>query len=87
MVTAPDFEQFDLLLAMDNTNLSELRSFVPDQSLAHKIRPFCDYLTEHEDTQVPDPFYGGDYGFEIVLDLLEDGCVNLLASIRKQIGV
>ena len=87
MVTPPDFERFDLLLGMDNTNLSELRSFVPDQDLAHKIRPFCDYLTEHEDTQVPDPYYGGTRGFEIVLDLLEDGCDNLLASIRKQIGI
>ncbi|MFP6899935.1 MAG: low molecular weight protein-tyrosine-phosphatase [Opitutales bacterium] len=87
MVTPPDFDRFDLLLAMDNVNLSELRFLVPNPDLAHKIHPFCDYLAEHVDTQIPDPFYGGARGFEIVLDLLEDGCGNLLTFIRNQIGV
>ena len=87
MASASDFDQFDLLLTMDDFNRSELRSLAPDQELAKKIRPFCEYLTEHHRTQVPDPYYGGSRGFDIVLDLLEDGCRSLLASIRKQLSI
>ncbi|MGE4550769.1 MAG: low molecular weight protein-tyrosine-phosphatase [Opitutales bacterium] len=87
MATPNDFEGFDLMLAMDYYNLSELRSIAPDAERAQKILPFCEYLTEHEDLEVPDPYYGGSRGFDIVLDLLEDGCGNLLASIREQLDI
>ena len=87
MATPADFERFDLMLTMDHYNLSELRSIAPDAERAKKIRPFCEYLTEHEDLEVPDPYYGGSRGFDIVLDLLEDGCGNLLASIREQLDI
>lgn len=87
MATPADFERFDLMLTMDHYNLSELRSIAPDAERAQKIRPFCEYLTEHEDLEVPDPYYGGSRGFDIVLDLLEDGCGNLLASIREQLDI
>ena len=86
MVTPDDFKTFDLMLTMDNFNFSELHGLAPDAEGAEIIRPFCDYLTDHVDTQVPDPYYGGARGFDLVLDLLEDGCSNLLASIRKELG-
>ena len=87
MAAPGDFDHFDLLLTMDNFNLSELRGLAPKPEHAEKIRPFCEYLTEHEDLEVPDPYYGGASGFDIVLDLLEDGCGNLLASIREQLAI
>ena len=87
MVTLGDFDRFDLLLTMDNFNFSEVQSLSPDVERAQKIRPFCEYLTEHEDREVPDPYYGGGRGFDVVLDLLEDGCGNLLSSIREQLAI
>jgi len=78
-----DLETFDLILAMDADNLRNLR-LLDAQGLHHaKIRPFCDYCTSHDEKDVPDPYYGGPAGFEKVLDLLEDGCANLLSQISK----
>ena len=87
MAMAPDFDRFDLLLTMDDFNLSELRALAPDAEHARNIRPFCEYLTEHHEREVPDPYFGGPMGFDLVLDLLEDGCGNLLSSIRKQLAI
>ena len=87
MVTPDDFKTFDLMLTMDNFNFSELNELAPDAEGAAIIRPFCDYLTDPVDTQVPAPSYGGARGFDLVLDLLEDGCSNLLASLRKELGI
>ena len=86
MATRSDFDRFDLLLTMDDFNLSELQSIAPDEQLAKKIHPFCEYLTEHENREVPDPYFGGSGGFDLVLDLLEDGCRSLLASISEQLS-
>lgn len=74
-VTAEDFETFDLLLAMDAGHLGELRSMAPPGT-AVKVRMFTD-----ED--VPDPYYGGQNGFENVLDIVEAGCSALLDELRQ----
>lgn len=77
-VTIDDFEKFDLVLAMDNDNLEKLRAQVPSQ-YAEKIKLFLDFATDADDTEVPDPYYGGAGGFEYVLDLVEnasDGLIN-----------
>ena len=63
---------------MDNDNLVDARALDPSGELHHKVQLFCDYCTAHSETEVPDPYYGGDRGFEHVLDLIEDGCANLL---------
>lgn len=82
-VKREDLEIFDLILAMDSDNLRNLRALDP-QGLHHaKIRPFCDFCTDHAEKEVPDPYYGGPEGFEKVLDLLEDGCANVLRQIGK----
>lgn len=77
-VTIDDFEKFDLVLAMDNDNLEKLSAQVPSQ-YAEKIKLFLDFATDADDTEVPDPYYGGAGGFEYVLDLVEnasDGLIN-----------
>ena len=78
-----DLEHYDLILAMDYDNLAGARSLDSKGEYADKIQLFCDYCSEHEGTEVPDPYYGGDRGFEHVMDMIEDGCRNLLASLQK----
>jgi protein-tyrosine phosphatase len=78
---AADLEHYDLILAMDQDNLAGARSLDPQGKYHDKIQLFCDYCTEHDETEVPDPYYGGDRGFDHVLDLIEDGCQNLLKQL------
>jgi len=82
-VQAADLERFDLILTMDEDNLAEVRSLDPSGHKHAKIRPFVDYLTEHEAPRIPDPYYGGQKGFETVIELLEDGCRSLIETIQK----
>ncbi len=82
-VTSEDFEKFDLILAMDHANWCDLRRIAPNPKAMEKIQLFCKYCRNHDDKEVPDPYYGGPHGFEHVLDLLEDGCTALLEHILK----
>jgi protein-tyrosine phosphatase len=75
-VTRADFEDFDLLVAMDRDNLADLRAIAPPGT-EHKIR-----LLLGEGRDVPDPYYGGPHGFENVLDLVETACEQLLDELR-----
>lgn len=78
-----DLGSFDLLLPMDEENLADTLRLDRNGEFSHRIKPFVEYLTEHEADCIPDPYYGGDAGFSKVIDLLEDGCRNLLAKLRK----
>lgn len=80
-VQMADFEEFDLILAMDEANLSDLLAMA---SVHHhqKIRLFLDYAPQSGLRAVPDPYYDGDDGFEQVLDLVEQACHGLLESIK-----
>ncbi len=78
-VTPEDFETFDWIFAMDDSNHKDLvdtrkACSNPTARLIH----FCELCEEHDETEVPDPYYGGHEGFEKVLDLLEDGCASFL---------
>lgn len=79
-VDESDFEKFDYILAMDNSNLSNLHGMSPAQ-YHDKIKLFLDYANE-EDKEVPDPYYGGKRGFELVLDLIEAASDGLIAHIK-----
>ena len=79
-----DLEYYDRILAMDRANLADAQALDPSGKLHHKIELFCNYCTIHSNTEVPDPYYGGDQGFEHVLDLIEDGCTNLLEQVRNE---
>lgn len=80
-VAAQDFEKFDLILAMDEDNLTELKKIAP-ATQQHKIHLLLDFANEHEEAQVPDPYYGGAKGFDYVLDLVEAGSDGLLERMR-----
>ena len=73
-VTPWDFEEFDLILAMDSGHLVELRRMAPPGT-AGKVRMFAGQ-------DVPDPYYGGEGGFDEVLDIVTAGCAELLDELR-----
>jgi protein-tyrosine phosphatase len=77
-VTVDDFAEFDLLLAMDAANLQALRRLAPPGT-EHKVRLLAD-------VDVPDPYYGGDGGFDTVLDLVDRACRRLLDEIDVRQG-
>ena len=82
-VQPSDFDAFDLILAMDHVNLRDLEAMALKHPGKAQLGLMCRYATHHDDTEVPDPYYGGEQGFEHVLDLLEDACGGLLEEIRK----
>lgn len=79
MVNRRDFQEFDLIVAMDRNNFREL-SLLTD-GISPKLRLLSDYLDESWPKDVPDPYYGGDEGFEKVLEMLEAACPKILSSI------
>ena len=85
-VTAQDFERFDLILAMDEANLASLKRLAPP--VAHsKLRLLLSYAPGQIGTDVPDPYYGDQAGFERVLDLIEAGVNGLLAGPHRSAQV
>ncbi|KAA3638259.1 MAG: low molecular weight phosphotyrosine protein phosphatase [Proteobacteria bacterium] len=78
-VEAADFERFDRLIVMDRANLAEIKSRFPNK--AHdKLSLMMSYAQLRSETEVPDPYYGGDDGFEVVLDLLTEAAQGLLSE-------
>ena len=83
-ISVHDFEQHDLLLAMDWDNLALAQQSCPPEH-QRKLRRLTEFCTQHEVTVVPDPYYDGDAGFEHVLDLIEDACKGLLDHVRQRL--
>ena len=82
-VREEDFERFDMVIAMDDNNYEALFRLAPDRAAQNKIFRFREFLTHHPEwSHIPDPYYEGHEGFELVLDLLEDGCATLLKRLR-----
>ncbi|TKB43349.1 low molecular weight protein-tyrosine-phosphatase [Thalassotalea mangrovi] len=83
-VVMADFDNFDLILAMDKANLMDLQDMSPDHHLP-KVKLFLEYACQFAEMEVPDPYYGGGQGFEHVLDLIEDASEGLLAELRGKV--
>jgi protein-tyrosine phosphatase len=80
-----DFEAFDLVLAMDRSNMRDLRRLAPDEQARAKVRLLREFdpaSAGAEDLDVPDPYYGAAGGFEEVLELVQAACSGLLEQIR-----
>ncbi|MBD5299716.1 MAG: low molecular weight phosphotyrosine protein phosphatase [Bacteroides sp.] len=81
-VRMSDFDDFDLIVAMDHSNYDRLRGLAPTVEAQEKVVRMIDFVKGFPQLDcVPDPYYEGAAGFELVLDLLEDGCVNLLDNL------
>ena len=70
-VSVKDFNDFDIILAMDQHNVDQLMLLAP-QAFQYKIVLFLAFAKNHSEKEVPDPYYGGANGFRFVLDLVED---------------
>ena len=78
-----DFEEFDLILAMDEDNRAGILALATDESQRAKVRAFMSFCSEHDHDEVPDPYYGGQEGFELVADIMQDGCEGVLRELGK----
>ena len=82
-VRSEDFERFDLLLAMDDSVYESLSRLSPSVEGLQKLERMADYIPAHFGYDyVPDPYYEGADGFELVLDMLEQGCQVLLDRLK-----
>lgn len=82
-VRSEDFERFDLLLAMDDSVYESLSRLAPTVKALQKLERMADYIPSRFGYDyVPDPYYEGAEGFELVLDMLEEGCEELLNKLR-----
>ena len=86
LVALHDFAGFDYILAMDKDNLAALRRAAPAE---YRSKPelFMAYGVRRPVIEVPDPYYGGPEGFELVLDMAEDACAGLLLTIKKKLDL
>jgi len=78
-----DFDRFDYIIGMDKQNVRDLKSIARNESDRKKIFLMTDFCSGKKYDSVPDPYYGGSAGFELVLDILEDACDGLIRELRK----
>ncbi|MBO5456839.1 MAG: low molecular weight phosphotyrosine protein phosphatase [Muribaculaceae bacterium] len=83
-VETEDFDKFDLIIGMDASNISNLKRMAPSPEAEKKIVPMASFFNPgNRWDYVPDPYYEGSEGFELVLDLLEEGCRNLFDRLAE----
>ena len=83
-IETKDFFDFDRIIGMDDRIVDGLKRYAPDVESLGKIRKMTDFLPDKRYDHVPDPYYGGSSGFELVLDILEDTCRGLFETLRSQ---
>lgn len=69
-----DFDAFDLIYVMDNSNYKDVIALAPNEKAKSKVKLILNEIFPNENTDVPDPYYGGDDGFENVFDMLDQAC-------------
>ena len=82
-VRTEDFYTFDWIVGMDDRNIDDLKERAPGVEEEKKIVRMADFCVNKQVTYVPDPYYGGEDGFEYVMDVLEDTCAGLLTSLTQ----
>ena len=86
IVPDQDFDAFDYVIGMDDNNVWDLRKLARNAFDLEKIYKMTDFSSGNQYQSVPDPYYGGDDGFELVLDVLEDSCRGLLREIKSKLS-
>ena len=77
-----DFDRFDYIIGMDTQNVRDLQRMARNENDRKKIYLMTDFASGLKYDSVPDPYYGGDAGFELVLDILEYACAGLITKIK-----
>ncbi len=80
-----DFQDFDLILAMDRENYQNIVLLDSSGQYRNKVHLMCDFCSRHTIKEVPDPYYGGSQGFNQVIDLLVDACEGLLKNVMDEL--
>jgi protein-tyrosine phosphatase len=78
-----DFDRFDYIIGMDRQNVRDLKSIARNEADRGRIYLMTDFCSSENFDSVPDPYYGGAAGFELVLDILEDACSGLIRKLSK----
>lgn len=78
-----DFDRFDYIIGMDRQNVNDLKGIARNKNERKKIYLMSNFCINKSYDSVPDPYFGGDAGFELVFDILEDACEGLLQKIRN----
>ncbi len=79
-----DFDRFDYIIGMDRQNVQDLKAMARHENDRKKIFKMTDFCFNQKYDSVPDPYYGGDAAFELVLDILEDACEGLIRKLRSE---
>ena len=80
-----DFIRFDYIFVMDGENYDDVIALANNDDERRKVLRLADYMTHHpHQSTIPDPYYGGDRDFELVIELLEDACDGLLSYLLRQ---
>ena len=79
-----DFDELDYIIAIDEINYNDLITLDYANKFKNKIYMMTNFAKNGKHTEVPDPYYSGPEGFELVLDILEDSCLGLLEKIKKE---
>ncbi|MBR5863521.1 MAG: low molecular weight phosphotyrosine protein phosphatase [Alistipes sp.] len=78
-----DFHDFDMIIVMDGSNYENVARLAPERKYLDKVYRFVEFSKNHPNwSYVPDPYYEGHEGFELVLDILEDGCAELINRLK-----
>jgi protein-tyrosine phosphatase len=81
-----DFDAFDWIIGMDDSNMQALKNTARNTNDLNKLHKMTNFSSNKHYNEVPDPYYGGAEGFEVVLDLLEDASKGLLQDVEKCAG-
>jgi len=81
---ATDFDHFDIIIAMDRDNMHDLKQMARNKKDEEKLMLMTDFSSAFDYNYVPDPYYGGDQGFELVIDLLEDASSGLFTHLTPE---
>ena len=79
--TEKDFAKFDIIYAMDEHNYQNILSLAKNKIEAKKVKMILNEITPQQNLSVPDPYYGGDEGFENVYQMLNEACDNIAKRI------
>lgn len=78
------FEEYDVIITMDHSNYRNVTIQADNDQQKAKVKPLSHYCCEYSITEVPDPYFGGEEGFEYVFDLLEDACTEIVRRIKSK---
>jgi protein-tyrosine phosphatase len=78
-----DFDTFDYIFVMDNSNYKDVLALAPNEEAKSKVKLILNELFPNENVDVPDPYYGGEDGFENVYEMLDQACEEIARKLKR----